>query len=72
MEYTARRAAGDGWASGRSGAAGAVTATPALLWYGPALLASAILTGAFTGLGAMYLIKTLRRYDKMNGKGESR
>ena len=43
-------------------AAIAVTATPSLIWYGPALLASAIVTGAFTGLGAMYLTGALERY----------
>ena len=39
-----------------------VTGTPGILWYGPALLAAAIITGAFTGLGAMYLTKALRAY----------
>ena len=45
-------------------AAVAVTGTPALFWYGPALLTSAVITGAFTGLGAMYLIRALRRYEE--------
>ncbi len=39
-----------------------VTGTPGILWYGPALLAAAIITGVFTGLGAMYLTKALRAY----------
>ena len=43
-------------------AAMAVTRSAALVWYGPALLASAIVTGAFTGLGAMYLVRALGRY----------
>ena len=43
-------------------AALAVTGTPGILWYGPALLAAAIVTGVFTGLGAMYLTRALRRY----------
>ena len=43
-------------------AAMAVTKTASLIWYGPALLASAIVTGAFTGLGAMYLVRALDRY----------
>lgn len=45
-------------------AAVAVTKTPSLFWYGPALLASAIVTGAFTGLGAMYLVRALRSYQE--------
>ncbi len=44
-------------------AAAAVTKTASLFWYGPALLASAIVTGAFTGLGAMYLVRALRKYQ---------
>lgn len=42
-------------------AAVAITKTAALLVYAPVLLASGIVTGAFTGLAAMYL---LRRLDK--------
>ncbi len=38
-----------------------VTGTPGLLWYAPALLLAAILTGAFTGLAAQYLVRALRR-----------
>ena len=37
-----------------------VTGTPALFWYGPALLLAAILTGAFTGLAAQYLSKAVQ------------
>ena len=43
-------------------AAAAVTRTAAIFWYGPALLAAAIITGTFTGLGAMYLVRALARY----------
>ncbi len=39
-----------------------VTGTPGILWYGPALLAAAIVTGVFTGLGAMYLTRALKAY----------
>ena len=39
-----------------------VTGTPGILWYGPALLAAAIVTGVFTGLGAMYLTWALKAY----------
>ena len=39
-----------------------VTGTPGILWYGPALLAAAIVTGVFTGLGAMYLTRALAAY----------
>ena len=51
-------------------AAVAVTRTPSLLWYGPALLAAAIITGTFTGLGATYLVRALRMYA--DGKTERR
>ena len=37
-----------------------MTGTPGLFWYGPALLLSAILTGAFTGVAAQFLVKALR------------
>lgn len=46
-------------------AAMAVTKTPSLIWYGPALLASGILTGAFTGLAAVYLVKAVKKYIRM-------
>lgn len=48
-------------------AAVAVTGTPGLFWYGPALLAAAIVTGAFTGVGAMYLVRALRAYEEKRG-----
>jgi len=41
-------------------AAIAVTKTPALLAYGPALLFAAIVTGAFTGVAATYLTRALK------------
>ena len=53
--------------AGQLAAAVAVTGTPGLLWYGPALLAAAILTGAFTGLGSMYLVRALDRYRRQKG-----
>ncbi len=41
----------------------AVTGTPQIaLYYGPALLAAAIITGAFTGFGAMFLLKALDKF----------
>lgn len=43
-------------------AAMAVTRTAGLLWYGPALLCAAVITGAFTGIAAMYLVKALKKY----------
>ncbi len=39
-----------------------VTGTPGILWYGLPLLASAIVTGAFTGVAALYLVLALRRF----------
>lgn len=45
-------------------AAVAVTKTPSLFWYGPALAASAVITGVFTGLAAMYLTRALKRFVK--------
>ena len=42
-------------------AAIAVTRTPALAAYAPALLCAAIVTGAFTGVASMYLSRALRR-----------
>ena len=47
--------------AGQLAAAVAVTGTPAILWYAPALVASGIATGAFTGLATQY---TLRKMDK--------
>jgi heptaprenyl diphosphate synthase len=45
-------------------AAMAVTKTASLIWYGPALLCAAIVTGAFTGVAAGYLQKALKGYIK--------
>lgn len=41
-----------------------VTRTASLVWYAPALLCAAILTGAFTGFCAMYLQRALKKYIK--------
>lgn len=42
-----------------------VSGTPTIaLYYGPALMAAGIVTGAFTGLAAMFLIKALSRLRK--------
>lgn len=41
-----------------------VTKTASLLWYGPALLCSAILTGAFTGAAALYLQRAVKKHIK--------
>lgn len=43
-------------------AAVAVTRTPSLLWYGPALAAAAVVTGVFTGIACVYLVRALREY----------
>lgn len=51
-------------------AAMAVTRTAALAAYAPALLCAAILTGAFTGLAAIYLIKALKGHITFQGKGD--
>lgn len=40
-----------------------VTGTPSLLVYAPALLAAGIVTGVFTGLGAMYLIRAAKKLN---------
>lgn len=54
--------------AGQLAAAVVVTGTTSLLWYGPLLLAAAILTGAFTGLGSMYLVRALHAYaQRRNG-----
>lgn len=45
-------------------AAAAVTKSTAVFWYGPALLAAAIVTGTFTGVGSMYLVRALRRLQQ--------
>lgn len=38
-----------------------IVKTPGVLVYAPALMASGIITGLFTGFAAMYLIKALRK-----------
>ena len=50
--------------AGQLAVAVAITKTAGLLVYAPVLIASAIVTGAFTGLGAMYLTRAVRRLDK--------
>ena len=50
--------------AGQLAVAIAITRTAGLLVYAPVLIASAIVTGAFTGLGAMYLTGAVRRQDK--------
>ena len=40
-----------------------LTGTPSVLVYGLILLASAIVTGIFTGFGAMYLFKALKNHN---------
>ena len=49
-----------------------ITKTASLLTYAPALVVSAIITGAFTGLVAMYLHRALRGHIRFGtGKEES-
>jgi heptaprenyl diphosphate synthase len=50
--------------AGELAAAVAVTKTVSLLWYGPILLASGIVTGAFTGVAAVYLVKATKPFAK--------
>lgn len=38
-----------------------VTGTPSILVYAPALAAAGVVTGVFTGLGAMYLIRAAKK-----------
>ena len=38
-----------------------VTGTAGLFWYAPALLVAAILTGAFTGVAAIFLLRALKK-----------
>ncbi len=47
--------------AGQLAAAMVVTKTASLIWYGPALLCAAILTGAFTGAVALYLSAALKK-----------
>jgi Predicted membrane protein len=48
--------------AGELGAAVVVTRTASLLWYGPVLLASGIVTGAFTGIAAAYLVRAVKPF----------
>lgn len=41
-----------------------VSGTPSIIVYGPALMAAGIITGAFTGIGAYYLVRALAKLDK--------
>ncbi len=41
-----------------------ITGTVSILVYAPALIASGIITGAFTGFGAVYLVRALNKLDK--------
>ncbi|MFR6426521.1 MAG: Gx transporter family protein [Oscillospiraceae bacterium] len=38
-----------------------VTGTPSILVYAPALVAASVVTGAFTGVAAVYLVRALRK-----------
>ena len=38
-----------------------VAGTPSILVYAPALVAASVITGAFTGVAAMYLVRALRK-----------
>lgn len=38
-----------------------VTGTPSILVYAPALVAASVITGEFTGVAAMYLVRALRK-----------
>lgn len=53
--------------AGQLAAAIFVTKTAGLLYYAPALLAAAIVTGAFTGVAAMYLLRAVRKLH-LDGK----
>lgn len=54
--------------AGQLAAAAVITMTPGVLYYGFALAVSAIITGSFTGLAAMYMIKRLPGDWKLSGK----
>lgn len=45
-------------------AAALVVKTPRLLYYAPVLAASGIITGVFTGVAAMYLVRAVRKIIK--------
>ena len=41
-----------------------IVKTPGLLYYAPVLAASGIITGVFTGVAAMYLVRAVRKIIK--------
>lgn len=41
-----------------------IVKTPGLLYYAPVLAASGIITGVFTGIAAMYLVRAVRKIIK--------
>lgn len=47
--------------AGQLAAAVAVTKTPSLWWYGPALAVAAVITGAFTGVACVFLVRALKK-----------
>lgn len=47
--------------AGQLAAAVWVSGTPSILVYAPALAAAGVVTGVFTGLGAMYLVRALKK-----------
>ncbi|MGI6013204.1 MAG: Gx transporter family protein [Oscillospiraceae bacterium] len=49
--------------AGQLAAAVFVTKTAGLLYYAPALLAAAIITGVFTGVAAMYLLRAIQKLN---------
>lgn len=50
--------------AGQLAAAVAVTRTPSLWWYAPALAAAAVVTGVFIGIACVYLVKALGKYTQ--------
>lgn len=50
--------------AGQLAAAVWVSGTPGILVYAPALAAAGVVTGVFTGLGAMYLTRAVRKLGK--------
>lgn len=50
--------------AGQLAAAVWVSGTPGILVYAPALAAAGVVTGVFTGLGAMYLTRAIRKLGK--------
>jgi heptaprenyl diphosphate synthase len=51
--------------AGQLAAAVVVSGTPSIVVYAPALLAAGIVTGAFTGVAAVYLARALKKIMKM-------